>query len=80
MDGERKHRRVSAQDRRRPVPLVHIRIDDDYTLHEARGLDGAGGDGRVVEDAVSLAPVGERVVRPPREVGGEAFIECGEAR
>ena len=46
---------------------------------EARGLDGAGGDGRVVEDAVALAPVGERVVRAAREVRGEALLQGGEA-
>src|SRR5918992_1387036 len=44
------------------------------------GLDGADGDSRVVEDAVSLAPVGERVVRPTCEVSGEALVEGGEAR
>jgi hypothetical protein len=58
---------------------VDIRVDDDYALYEACGLDGAGGDGRVVEDAVSLAPVGEGMMRPSSEVGGEALVEGGEA-
>ena len=77
--GEREHRRVPAQYLGGPVALVHVGVDDDHPLREARGLDGPGGDGRVVEDAVTLAPVRKSVVRAAREVRGEAFIEGGEA-
>ena len=54
-----------------PVPLVDIRVDDHHALHETCGLDGAGGDGGVVEDAVSLAPACERVVRPPARLAAK---------
>ena len=62
-----------------PFPLVDIRVDDHHALHQTCCLDGAGGDGGVVEDAISLAPACERVVCPLSEVGGEAFLEGGEA-
>src|SRR5215210_2932683 len=78
VDRERKRRWISTQDRSGPVPLVYVGVDDDHPLNEPRGLDGAGGDGRVVEDTISLTFVGERVVRPPCEVRGKTFLDGGE--
>ena len=79
VDREREHRRVPPQYLRCTVPLVHVGVDDDHPRREARGLDGPRGDGGVVEDAVTLAPVRESVVRPAREVRGESFLQGGEA-
>jgi hypothetical protein len=47
---------------------MHVGVQDHDALDVARGLHGARGDSRVVEDAEPLAPVAECVVRPTGEV------------
>ena len=79
MDREREHRRVSAQDRRRTVALVHVCVNDDDPLDEALRLHRAGGDGAVVEHAVAFAPVSKRVMGAAGQVRRESLLQRCEA-
>jgi hypothetical protein len=79
VDREREDRRVLAQDRRRPVPLVHVGVHDDDPLDEPCGPHRPGGDGAVVEHTVAFAPAGEGMVRAARQVCSETVLEGSEA-
>ena len=68
VDGEGEHGRIARQDRGGAVALVHVAVDDHHALDPALGLQGQRGDGAVVEHAVALAAVAERVVRAAGQV------------
>ena len=62
------------------VALMGISIEDEDAELGARDVQIADGDGDVVEDAVTLAVVGERVMRAAGEIAGEAIGESGVGR
>jgi len=71
---------IGGEDGMGAVALVGISIEDEDAELGARGVQIADGDGDVVEDAVALAVVGERVMRTAGEVAGEAIGEGGVGR
>ncbi len=78
MERDREDARVAGEDRRRAVALVHVEVDDDDAQRRL-GLEHAGGDRDVVEDAVAAAARGGGVVGAAGEVGGNALAK-GSAR
>mmetsp|Transcript_31766 Transcript_31766/g.101937 ORF Transcript_31766/g.101937 Transcript_31766/m.101937 type:complete len:246 (+) Transcript_31766:28-765(+) len=67
------HAPVGGKDARAAVPLVHVQVDQQHSPDGRVVPERARrGDGDVVEDAVPLAPVCKRVVRPARDVACEA--------
>lgn len=59
------------------VALVGVGVDDEDAGVGGVKVEGADGDGDVVEHAVAEAPVGEGVVGATGEVTGEALAEGG---
>ena len=69
---EREHALVAGEDLVRPVALVHVEVDDRGARDLPFGLQRADRDCHVVEDAESLATIGEGVMRPSGEVHRDA--------
>jgi 2C-methyl-D-erythritol 2,4-cyclodiphosphate synthase len=63
---------VGGEDAVGAVALVGVGIDYCDTCAGFAGVEGANGDGDVVEHAVSEAPIGKRVMGAVAEVAGEA--------
>ncbi len=59
----------------RPVALVGVEIDHHRLEERLITLQMADGDRDIIEHAVSLAAIGEGVMRPAREVTGDAVFE-----
>src|SRR5689334_21238523 len=73
--GERKYAGIVGQDRCGAVALMHVAIDDCDPLHQPLSLQRAGRDGGIVEYAIPLAMIAERVMRAAREIHADAFSE-----
>ena len=64
---------VSCEHRRGAVSLVDVEVHHQRAADAALGLESPDAHRDVVEDAVALAVVRERVVRPPGEVSADAL-------
>ena len=82
MDGEREHAGVRGKDLRGAVSLVNVEIDDRDAVDAVIALEGADGDGDVVEDAEAGAFGDEGVMRTSGERAapamGEGFAGRGQ--
>lgn len=79
VDGEGVDAVVAGQDGGGAVALMHVAIDHQHPADAALGLQGAGGDGGVVEDAEAFPPVPVGMVGAARQVGGDAIGQGGPA-
>ena len=68
---------VSAEDRRRAISLVHVRIDNRTAPHAALCLHRPDRNRHIVEHAESLTVIREGVMRSAGEVDCDACVECG---
>jgi len=68
-------RGVVVEDRGGTVSLVHVAVDHDDPCRESVALKDPRRHGGVVEDAVALPPLPERVVRPPGKVDRHAVLQ-----
>ena len=59
----------------RAVALMDVEVDDRRARDPARALERPHGDGDVVEDAESLAVIGEGVMGPPGKVDRDTVAQ-----
>ena len=59
---------------------MNVAIENDHAPDQSLGLHGPGRDGAIIEDAITLALVGEGMVRPPGQVDGMAIPQGRPAR
>lgn len=74
--GEREARFVACEDVVRPIPLVHIEIDDRDASDPSFRAQRAHRDGDIVEDTESLTMAGERVMRAAGEIHRDPLLQC----
>ncbi len=79
MDGVGENLRIIAKNGCGAVPLVGVRIDYHDPDSGALVLEIAYCDGDVVEDAVALAVLAERVVGAAGEADADSFLKRGVA-
>src|SRR5439155_23800945 len=75
MDREREYRGVVAEDRRGPVPLMHVDVDDRGAPDPLLVLQVANRDRDVIEDAKTFSVVGERVMKTAGKVDSDLPLQ-----
>ena len=75
MDGKSEHGIVVRENRGSAVALMNVGVDDHGGFDGAFVLQVANGDSDVVNDAKSLAVIGERVMKAAANVRGAAVRE-----
>ena len=77
MDGESEDGGIFAEDRGGAVAVVYVGVHDDRAIDFLAGLQGADGDGYIVNGAKPFAVAGIGVMEPAPQVTAEAVLERG---
>ena len=80
MDRKRENRGISAENRGRPVALMHVGVDDHRPFDRAVKLETPDRHGNIVNHAEALAMVRIRVMESAANVRGPAIFQRAPSR
>ncbi len=72
MDRQGENIRPPRQQRSRAVALMHVEVEDEDTIRLPFRDQAVGGDGKIIEHAITRPAIGQRVVAAPCGISGKA--------